>query len=123
MSDGSYVDFLSWIQSDIVDHTADYLSRGRPHEVLGDGTLLEEWKRAFRAISVQRSSAQSTRQFKDLAVEINLRGLDAPTADASGAILASIRERLEGDPELLARVEERFSADLEQFRQRRNKGQ
>jgi hypothetical protein len=117
-------DLLSWLQSSSVDHTADYVDRGRRYLSLQGAELLKQWKDALRLMATDPVQPEYRALYKDLGAEIELRGMEQPydevreifelfmhgAATAIGKILQ--------DPDEASRINEEIVRDVDHFKKR-----
>jgi hypothetical protein len=119
---------LSWLESNSVDHTAEYISRGRRHLRLQDAELLEQWKNALRLMAADVKQPQHRSLFNDLGAEIKMRGIKEPFDEVreifeafQNAAAAEIERKLQ-DPDEASRINEEIVRDLEDFKKRSKDG-
>jgi hypothetical protein len=120
-------ELLSFMQSQGVDRTADYLRRGRPHAGLKDEALAEQWVRAFEAMADDPCSPELSRAESDLRAEFDLRGLSAPSEQVKEAVKKycsaadSLWQQMKKDPNEIRRVNAALEQDLNEFKRRRGR--
>jgi hypothetical protein len=123
---GLETDLLSWMESNSVDHIADYVARGRRYLGLQDDELLNQWKDAVRLMATDPVQLEHRALCSDLGDEIKLRGMEQPYDEVKeifevymrGMIAAT--EKLLKDPAEAARINDDILTEVEKFRKRRD---
>jgi hypothetical protein len=100
------------VQSELMEETAAYLSRGRPHASLTAQEAGQQWVAAYTRWFAERT-AERQREWDDLAAELRLRGLEPPY-DTVRPILERMREEIRAigldDPALHEKIEKYLQA-------------
>jgi hypothetical protein len=120
---------ISFLKSQRLDRTADYVGRGRAFQSLTVQALEEGWRASMHAMSLSPSERGHWERNSDYESELGLRGLSPPLEAAKADVaryLVAVREMLENiesDPALRGRLIEQLADDLQFFgdqRQRKN---
>jgi hypothetical protein len=127
-------DVRSFTENARFDRTADYVIRGRAHAKLEVEPLIENWKRAFRAMAKDPFSPNLRQAESDLQAEIDLRGQLIPALTMARAMLEiqdaadefiagriEAVERRRANPEEHRRANEQLLKDIAEFKARRDR--
>jgi hypothetical protein len=120
---------MAFLQSQRVNRMADYLNRGREYSSLQKRDLMNKWVAAFKGLAAHAASPDPkiTRLEEDLAAEIALRGLDEPFYRVMGDMDRFVKandqvlEELKRDPEALEAHNKALQADIDAYKQARDK--
>ena len=100
------------LESELMEQTAAYLSRGRPYSTERAEDVETGWTAAFKRSFATRSP-EAQREVDDLAAELRLRGLEPPY-DSVQPELDAAREQISeagpNDPGVRERVREFFDS-------------
>jgi hypothetical protein len=95
----------AFLQSELMDETADYLARGRHLEQLSPDQLNDAWERAFRTWFSQRDDH---REMNDCDAELRLRSVEPPYERVESELREMHAEAVKlgqaASPEIRARI-------------------
>jgi hypothetical protein len=126
---GLETDLLSWLESNSVDHIADYVARGRRYSGLQGDELLKRWKDTLRLMATDPVQPEHQALYSDLGDEITLRGMKQPYDEVKEIFEVYMRgmtaamEKAAEDPVEAARINDDILTDVEKFRKRREQPQ
>lgn len=105
----------AFFESQRIDCTANYLTRGRKHRSLSDAELGAKWVEAYRSWANDTSNPEALIAENDLQAEFDLRRLDPPVdlvRDERTKLFAKVVEVL-SDPEEGRRIGRELAEELE----------
>ena len=120
-------DLRALFKSSTMDCAIDYLRRGRKFKPFPDADLIDKWKLALHASAHDIDDAQVALNRIDLESEIELRSLELPyneVRDAFELFILKTTERMEqlrNDPDAFVAANEKLQAELDAFREKRDR--
>jgi hypothetical protein len=106
---------ISFLKSQRLDRTADYVARGRGFQALTVEALHEGWRASMHAMSLSPSEHGHWERTSDYESELALRGLSPPARCRKGGSKTLLGSHIESDPALQHLLIERLADDIQFF--------